>query len=229
MMFESDSQATAMPVELPRLGQSKRAKPVIQSKDNQIPSIDMIYAVDAAAALVLAVITLPILSFSLLWVLLVNFGNPFFLQTRIGRHGKPYRIFKVRTMRHDNSGHARFCAREDERILPGGHFLRKSRIDELPQLFNVLIGQMALVGPRPEQPSFVQSFRESIPRYDERMRVKPGITGLAQISQGYVDSLRGTQIKLHYDLFYIQKRSLKLWLFVVTGTVGVVIFRQGAR
>lgn len=189
----------------------------------------MIYAVDATAALVLAVITLPILSLSLLWVMLVDFGNPFFLQTRIGMHGKPYRIFKVRTMRHDNSGHARFCAEEDDRILPGGRFLRQSRIDELPQLFNVLIGQMALVGPRPEQPSFVKSFRESIPRYDERMCVKPGITGLAQISQGYVDSLRGTQVKLQYDLFYIRKRSLKLWFFVITGTVGVVIFRLGAR
>ncbi len=174
-------------------------------------------------------LTFPILVLSCLWVLAVDRGNPFFVQIRIGLDGKPYRIFKIRTMRHDHGSHARFCAHRDERILLGGQFLRTSRIDELPQLFNVLSGNMALVGPRPEQPAFVKTFLEEIPRYGERFAVKPGVTGLAQVSQGYVDSLNGTRIKLKYDLFFIKHRSLGLWLRIVLGTIRVVLDRHGAR
>ena len=191
--------------------------------------LDIIDIVDTLAALVLALLTLPIQLASLLWVVLVDGGNPFFIQMRIGLHGKPFRILKIRTMRHDRHGQARFCSEEDERILPGGQLLRKTRIDELPQLVNVLRGDMALVGPRPEQPAFVEAFVKEIPHYSERHAVKPGITGLAQIHQGYVDSLNGTRHKLRYDLLFIQKRSLGLWFRVVLGTVRVVLFRHGAR
>jgi len=190
---------------------------------------DLVYLMDFFTAFALLILTLPILALSLLWVALVDWGNPIFTQTRIGQHGKPFRIFKVRSMRVDRHGRARFCAQEDVRIFPGGRFLRKTRIDELPQLFNVLIGDMSLVGPRPEQSDFVKSFLKEIPRYSERFDVKPGITGLAQVNQGYVDSLRGTRIKLKYDLFSIKKRSTSLWINIIVKTMRVVVVGLGAR
>lgn len=190
---------------------------------------DPLMLVDTAATLLLAVLTLPILLASLAWIALVDRGNPLFTQVRIGRHGKPFKIYKIRTMQDDRQGCARFCAHGDERILPGGRLLRRTRIDEIPQLFNVLRGDMALVGPRPEQPDFVATFARAIPRYDERHAVLPGITGLAQIAQGYVDSVNGTRHKLKYDLLFIRKRSLGLWCYVVLGTVRVVLFQRGAR
>jgi lipopolysaccharide/colanic/teichoic acid biosynthesis glycosyltransferase len=196
---------------------------------DKIAALDLLDIIDTLAALVLGILTLPILLISLLWVVLMGGGNPLFIQQRIGLHGKPFKIFKIRTMRHDRHGQARFCAEEDDRILPGGQLLRKTRIDELPQLVNVLLGDMALVGPRPEQPAFVEAFVKEIPHYAERHAVKPGITGLAQIHQGYVDSLNGTRNKLRYDLLFIQKRSFGLWLRVVLGTVRVILFRHGAR
>jgi len=208
--------------DLPEFAQTEM-EPQAVARPRFIDSLDFL------TALVLFVFTLPILALSLLWVVLVDRGNPFFTQTRIGLHGKPYTIFKVRSMRDDRRGHARFCAHGDDRLLPGGQFLRKTRIDELPQLFNVLIGNMALVGPRPEQPDFVKSFIKEIPRYAERFEVKPGITGLAQVSQGYVDSLHGTRIKVRYDLFFINKRSVALWLRIVARTIHVVVFGKGAR
>jgi len=192
-------------------------------------SLDLIYSVDWLATLVLFILTLPVLLLSLLYVMVVDQGNPIFTQIRIGMDGKPYRIFKIRSMRHDHHGHARFCAHEDDRILPGGQFLRRTRIDELPQFWNVLMGNMALVGPRPEQSAFVDSFLKEIPRYNERFQVKPGITGLAQVSQGYVDSIDGTRIKLSFDLMFIENRTLRMWGHIVLKTVRVVIFGQGAR
>ncbi|WP_316413982.1 sugar transferase [Mesoterricola silvestris] len=191
--------------------------------------LDLIYGIDWVATLFLFFVTLPILLVSMVYVMIVDRGNPIFSQIRIGRNGKPYRIFKIRSMHHDHHGHARFCAHEDDRILPGGRFLRQTRIDELPQFWNVLAGHMALVGPRPEQPTFVECFLKEIPHYEERFQVKPGITGLAQVTQGYVDSLDGTRIKLSFDLKFIENRSLGMWFFIVFQTVKVVLFGQGAR
>ena len=228
-MVPPDNQRSTIAIEFPSISITPEPARQSSASDQPLVKLDSIYLLDAFAAFILAIVGLPILMLSLLWVMVVDWGNPFFTQVRIGLDGKPYRIFKVRTMSQDHRGHARFCAHGDERILPGGHFLRKSRIDELPQLFNVLMGEMALVGPRPEQPTFVKSFIQEIPRYEERLKVKPGITGIAQISQGYVDSLDGTRIKLKYDLFFIRNRSLALWFFIVIGTVRVVLFRHGAR
>lgn len=192
-------------------------------------SFDAVYVIDALAALLLLLLTLPVMLLGLLWVWLVDGGNPIFVQERIGLNGKPYRLFKIRSMHHDREGGDRFCSHGDDRIIKGGRFLRKTRIDELPQLINVLMGQMALVGPRPEQPSFVQVFSREIPSYDQRHRVKPGITGLAQIVQGYVDDTHGTRLKLKYDLLFIRNRSVKLWFVIVLGTVKVVLLGDGAR
>jgi lipopolysaccharide/colanic/teichoic acid biosynthesis glycosyltransferase len=228
-MVPPDNRKSVLSLEFPAMGTHARHadRPIVRAKPVNV--VDLVYVLDWITALTLAIITLPIVVLSLLWVVAVDMGNPFYTQIRIGLNGKPYRIYKVRSMRHDHRAHARFCADGDDRILLGGHFLRKSRIDELPQLFNVLIGEMALVGPRPEQPTFVETFLKEIPNYQDRFTVKPGITGLAQISQGYVDSTHGTQIKLKYDRFYIKKRSLRIWLYTVKGTIRVIIFRQGAR
>jgi lipopolysaccharide/colanic/teichoic acid biosynthesis glycosyltransferase len=190
---------------------------------------DAVYAVDVLASLVLCILTLPVLLLSLAWVMIVDPGNPFFGQTRIGLDGKPYLMFKVRSMFRDQEGHARFCSHGDPRIIPGGRWLRTLRIDELPQLYNVLLGHMALVGPRPEQPAFVATYLREIPRYAERHRVKPGITGLSQVTLGYVDSTRGAQKKLKYDLLYIEKRSVSLWFKIVLKTVKVIFAGHGAR
>jgi lipopolysaccharide/colanic/teichoic acid biosynthesis glycosyltransferase len=226
-MHPSDSQKSTFTVSLPP-GAAGPFQEGYASPD-RASALDLLDIIDTLAALVLAILTLPILLVSLLWVVLLDGGNPLFIQQRIGLHGKPFKIIKIRTMRHDRHSQARFCAEEDDRILPGGQLLRRTRIDELPQLVNVLLGDMALVGPRPEQPTFVEAFLKEIPRYSERHTVKPGITGLAQIHQGYVDSLNGTRHKLRYDLLFIQKRSLGLWLWVVLGTVRVILFRHGAR
>lgn len=192
------------------------------------PDWDLVYLVDWIAALLLLVVTLPITITAALWVAIVDRGNPFFTQTRVGKRLKPYRIFKIRSMFHSGQD-ARFCQAEDERILPGGQFLRKTRIDELPQLFNVLFGTMALVGPRPEQLPFVEEFLKNIPNYHLRFLVKPGITGLAQVTQGYVACEDGTRQKLAYDLRFIQKRSLGTWVRIVFQTVHVILTGHGAR
>ena len=216
-------------IEYPRHFPVTRAMPDGKSKANAPSKFDSIYVVDWLAALILFAISLPVLLLSALWVAILDQGNPIFTQVRVGRNGRPFKIFKIRTMRHDHEGVTRFCAQGDDRVLPGGHFLRRKRIDELPQFLNVLLGDMALVGPRPEQAGFVAMFRKAIPHYEERFKVKPGITGLAQITQGYVDSLRGTKLKLKFDLIFIKKRSLGFWFYIVTNTVKVVIFGHGAR
>jgi lipopolysaccharide/colanic/teichoic acid biosynthesis glycosyltransferase len=228
-MAASDDRKFTLVLDFPVMTQG-----VEEGDSSQAPvlaphTFDLIYAVDKVAALLLFLLTLPVLLLSMLWVLIVDRGNPIFSQIRIGLGGQPFRLYKIRSMSHDHHGHARFCAHGDERILPGGQFLRKTRIDELPQLLNVLRGDMALVGPRPEQPVFVTAFIKEIPRYGERVRVKPGITGLAQITQGYVDSLHGTRIKLEFDLAYIEQRSIRLWFRIIMGTVKVVILGNGAR
>jgi len=229
-MTPSTDQKNSLVLDFPaltRLPQQQQEEVTPAEAFSEAPGLIDLF--DWCAALVLFVLSLPILLLSMLWVAVVDRGNPIFTQLRIGKHGKPYRIFKIRTMFHDEHRHARFCSHEDDRILPGGQFLRKTRIDELPQFLNVLMGTMALVGPRPEQPIFVEAFAKEIPRYQERHQVKPGITGLAQIHQGYVDSLQGTRIKLQFDLLFIEKRSLGLWFSIVWGTVSVVLRGHGAR
>jgi lipopolysaccharide/colanic/teichoic acid biosynthesis glycosyltransferase len=228
-MAPSDDRKYTLVLEFPAMAQGEEEGNPSGLSLGVHRSFDLIYAIDKLATLLLFLLTLPVLLLSMLWILIVDRGNPIFSQIRIGLDGRPFRLYKIRSMSHDHHGHARFCAHEDDRILPGGQFIRRTRIDELPQLLNVLRGDMALVGPRPEQPVFVETFIKEIPRYGERMQVKPGITGLAQITQGYVDSIHGTRIKLEFDLAYIEKRSILLWLKIVVGTVRVVIFGNGAR
>jgi len=154
-----------------------------------------------------------------------------FRQERIGRVGRPFQVLKFRSMRTDaeKDGVARWAQANDDRITRVGRFIRKTRIDELPQLFNVLRGDMSLVGPRPERPSFVEQLTAEIPFYAIRHSVKPGVTGWAQVRYSYGASLAESRRKLQFDLYYVKNHSLLLDLQIIMETVRVVVFGEGAR
>jgi sugar transferase (PEP-CTERM system associated) len=184
------------------------------------------------AASVCVVIALPVLILSSLLVWLES-GRPIlYRQERVGQKGDTFTLYKLRTMKQDaekETGPVWASADGDPRITRVGRFLRKSRFDELPQLFNVLKGEMSFVGPRPERPWFVDGLRKSIPYYDERHSVKPGITGWAQVRLGYGASVEEMEAKLRYDLYYIKHMSPWLDLMIVLDTVKVILFGRGAR
>ncbi|MBE0568105.1 MAG: TIGR03013 family PEP-CTERM/XrtA system glycosyltransferase [Deltaproteobacteria bacterium] len=187
--------------------------------------------VSAIAAAVLLVLLLPVF---LVVAIIIKFDTPgpaFYSQIRVGQKNKPIRIYKFRSMRKDaeKNGDAVWAVENDPRITRVGHFLRKTRIDELPQLFNVLIGELDFVGPRPERPEFVQQLQSLIPYYALRHTVKPGITGWAQVMFHYGSSIDESKEKLQYDLFYIKNMSLKLDLLILFHTIKIVILGRGAR
>lgn len=154
-------------------------------------------------------------------------GPAFFLQERVGLNGKCFKIIKLRSMRVDaEKNGAQWAVKNDQRVTKVGRFVRKTRIDELPQLWNVLIGDMSLVGPRPERPMFTKQFSEEIPDFLDRIQVKPGITGWAQINGGYNIP---PQEKLYYDKFYINNLSLQLDFIILFKTVVVCLTGNGAR
>lgn len=158
-------------------------------------------------------------------------GALLYRQVRVGLHGRPFTLLKFRSMRADAEagGTPRWAARRDDRVTRIGRFIRSTRIDELPQLLNVLRGEMSLVGPRPERPHFVEQLAEVIPFYHERADVKPGITGWAQVNFPYGASVEDAREKLSYDLYYLKNRSLLLDLLILISTVRVILFREGAR
>lgn len=150
-----------------------------------------------------------------------------FKQTRIGLRSKPYTIYKFRTMNGKIDGKAAFATNEHSRISWLGQQLRKTRLDEIPQLFNVLKGEMSMIGPRPEQPCFVEQYQKEIPFYHYRHIVRPGITGWAQVEQGYTDSVQSTKDKLAYDLYYIKHLSFELDINIVLKTIKILVMRKG--
>jgi len=151
-------------------------------------------------------------------------------QERVGLNGRVFRVHKFRSMVTDAEKNGAVWAKQnDSRVTRVGEFIRKVRIDELPQIFNVLNGTMAFVGPRPERPVFVQQLSEKIPFYSERHRVKPGVTGWAQLCFAYADNEEDTREKLRYDLYYIKNQSLLLDLLIIIQTVEVVLFKKGSR
>lgn len=157
-------------------------------------------------------------------------GPVFYRQIRVGFRGHPYMIWKFRSMSMDAEKHGpRWADVNDSRVSRVGRWLRKLRIDELPQLINVLKGEMSLVGPRPERPVFVQEFRSRIPYYDLRHTVRPGITGWAQIKFRYGASQEDSHTKLQYDLYYVKNLSVWLDLRVLSETFRVVMLGEGAR
>ena len=157
-------------------------------------------------------------------------GSVFFVQTRIGKGGKPYRMYKFRSMiPTSESDGAKMAVVGDMRITKFGHFIRKTRIDELPQFLNILKGDMSLIGPRPEQLSFVEQFNESIPFYRYRHIVRPGLSGWAQVMQGYASDEDETRVKLEYDFYYIKNFSLALDLLIIVKTIQTILTGFGAR
>ncbi len=158
-------------------------------------------------------------------------GPIFFRQIRTGRDNKLFHIIKFRTMRNDaeKATGAVWATKEDPRITKFGSFLRKSRIDEIPQLINILQGEMSLIGPRPERPEFISDLKKSIPFYSERHHVKPGVTGWAQVCYPYGASVEDALEKLRYDLYYIKNQSFLLDIEIVLRTIIIVFTRNGAR
>lgn len=158
-----------------------------------------------------------------------NMGPMFFVQQRMGRDCKPFNAIKLRTMtsvaKIERSAH---CPLEEHRITRLGKFLRKSRLDELPQLLNVLKGDMSMVGPRPDYYEHARYFLDNVPGYRERHSVRPGISGLAQTEVGYAEGMSATRRKVWADLFYIQNRGLRMEAWIVWRTVAVVLGRGGA-
>ena len=157
-------------------------------------------------------------------------GPVLYRQTRVGWHGYPYVLLKFRSMRQDAEAEGvKWAELGDSRITKFGYWLRKLRLDELPQFINVLKGEMSLVGPRPERPHFVQDLRKQIPYYDLRHTVRPGITGWAQTCFQYAASLEDSHVKLQYDLYYVKNLSLWLDLKILFRTIRVVLQGSGAR
>jgi sugar transferase (PEP-CTERM system associated) len=188
-------------------------------------------ALDLVAAIIGVILALPLLILTALAVRLDSPGPILYRQQRVGQHGRLFNLFKFRSMRQDaeaNTG-AVWCAEGDTRITRVGRFIRRTRLDEIPQLWNVLRGDMSLVGPRPERPEFVGSLARDIPFYGQRHTVKPGLTGWAQVSYSYAGSVDGTMEKLQYDLFYIKNLSLPLDLFIMFCTAKIVLLGKGAR
>jgi lipopolysaccharide/colanic/teichoic acid biosynthesis glycosyltransferase len=156
-------------------------------------------------------------------------GDTYGRYTDIG--GRPFTILKFRTMRVTRPGHdvQVWASERDPRITPIGHFLRRTRLDELPQLFNVILGDMNVVGPRPEQPAIFQNLRTKVPNYRARQQVRPGITGLAQITLQYDSCVDDVRKKVAADLAYIESQSLVQDLRIMAKTAPVMLFRKGSR
>lgn len=169
-----------------------------------------------------------LLPFILIGNIIGNRGKLFYSQIRVGKNGEEFRIIKFRTMvKNAESAGAVFATTNDARITPFGKFLRKSRIDEFPQFINILLGHMAVIGPRPERPVFVNEIAEIMPFYQTRHVVKPGLTGWAQVNYSYGDSIDDSLIKLQYDLYYIKHRSIFLDFNIMLKTLSTILFFRG--
>lgn len=184
-------------------------------------------AFDLVAACAGLIITLPLLPIVALLVRLDDGGPVFYTQTRVGQNGKLFKLYKLRTMKVDAEGdQPRWAVKDDPRVTRVGRLLRRTRLDELPQFYNVFVGQMSLVGPRPERPDFAAHLSQSIPYFNERHLVKPGLTGWAQINFHYTSSIQDAKRKLQFDLYYVKNMSIELDLMILLRTLGV--FLRGA-
>ena len=187
-------------------------------------------AFDVAISLFLLVLTLPVLLCAMLAIRLDSRGPILYWQERVGRGGALFKMCKLRTMRVDaETSGPQWAALGDPRTTRVGGLLRRLRIDELPQVFNVLKGEMSFVGPRPERPFFVEQLAREIPLYAARHAVKPGITGWAQVNYPYGASVEDARRKLSFDLYYVRRASLLLDLSIVLATPKAVLFDRGGR
>lgn len=177
-----------------------------------------------------APLTIPLILFVAAAVKLESKGPAFFVQRRVGKGGKEFSMYKIRSMCLDSEANgAQFAGEDDPRITRIGRFIRKMRIDEIPQFLNILKGDMALIGPRPEQASFVKEFEQSIPLYSYRHVVRPGITGWAQVTHGYAADEDETREKLSHDFYYVKNLNLWLDLDIVFKTIKTMLTGFGAR
>ena len=173
------------------------------------------------------ILTLPLVPVVALLVKLDDGGPVFYTQTRVGQNGKLFGLHKFRTMKVDAEGdQSRWAVKDDPRVTRLGRLLRRTRLDELPQFYNIFVGNMSLVGPRPERPDFVVRLAQAIPYFNERHLVKPGLTGWAQINFRYTSSIEDAKRKLQFDLYYVKNMSIELDLMILLRTLGV--FLRGA-
>jgi exopolysaccharide biosynthesis polyprenyl glycosylphosphotransferase len=188
-------------------------------------------AFDCVVASVALIVLAPLLTVAAAMIRLTSGSPVLYRQLRLGESGKAFEMLKLRTMVDgaEADGEARWANQRDRRITPVGRLLRKAHIDELPQLWNVMRGEMSVVGPRPERPEFLELLAQEIPFWTRRHLVKPGITGWAQVNAGYASDVDGAERKLSYDLYYLKHRSLALDLAIMAKTVAVAIRGTDAR
>ncbi len=186
--------------------------------------------IGSAVSLSGLLMTLPVTIPVAILIKLESEGPIFYKQERVGKDGRIFQVIKFRSMTADAEKHgAQWAQQNDPRVTKVGQVIRKLRIDEIPQMWNVLKGEMSFVGPRPERPQFVKELSEQIPYYDQRHTVHPGLTGWAQINYPYGSSVEDAKKKLEYDLYYIKHMSIWLDLFIILKTVKTILFREGAR
>lgn len=186
---------------------------------------------DIGMSLAFLVFTFPLMLVTAMLIRLDSKGPIFYRQERVGLHGKPFTLLKFRSMSADaelKSGPS-WAAQRDPRVTRIGSFIRRTRIDELPQILNILRGEMCFIGPRPERPHFVESLSSVIPNYGDRALVKPGLTGWAQVNFPYGASVEDARMKLSYDLYYVRHRSAILDILILFATVRVILFQEGSR
>ena len=186
-------------------------------------------AIDVLVSFLILTITFPVMIVTAIAIKVDSKGSVFFIQKRCGMNGEVFRMIKFRSMFADAEKRTGpvWSSKDDPRITPLGKIIRKLRIDEIPQFINVLKGDMSVVGPRPERPFFVEMLSEEIPYYKRRLKVRPGITGWAQVKHKYDESIEDVKIKLRYDLFYIENMSLRMDFKIIFRTIFVVLFGKG--
>jgi len=187
--------------------------------------------VDIVAALALLVSSAPLCALVALAIKFEDGGSILFRQTRVGRKGALFTLRKLRSMHPDAEAESgpQWAAVNDPRVTRVGRWIRALRIDEIPQAWNVLVGEMSFVGPRPERPEFVATLREAIPHYEYRHNVRPGITGWAQVNQPYTASVEHPGIKQQYDLFYLEHISARLDVLILLRTIKIILLGWGSR
>lgn len=185
---------------------------------------------DIFASIGLLVATFPLMCVVAVLVWADSPGSVLYRQERVGLHNQPFTLLKFRSMRSNaEASGPKWAQQKDPRVTRVGSFMRRTRIDELPQLLNILTGEMSFIGPRPERPHFVQQLSEVIPSYSERSRVKPGLTGWAQVNFPYGASVEDARAKLSYDLYYVKNRTILLDFLILLSTVRVILLQEGAR
>ncbi len=188
-------------------------------------------AIDIILSVVGIILTSPLMLLAVVLIKLGSKGPVIYSQVRVGRNGELFNIYKFRTMKVDaeKATGPVWAQKNDNRLIPFGSFMRKSRIDELPQFINVIMGDMSVIGPRPERPIFVEQFKEQITDYGKRLDVKPGITGLAQVCHRYDETIDDVRKKIKYDILYIKKMCFWTDLTIIARTFLVVLTGAGAK